>query len=139
MNDAGGKAMSIRQFFNKYFSKYQETKDDHWDPFLQTRYYKTTFDRGFDHLLHMVENSPEFEKKAASKDYGEISFYLTKGRKTFIIATVMMHKPYETSIDFTASSEGISPIDFGHTRKVIHMLYERLNKELPLIESKAGR
>lgn|SRR5690625_4521191 len=134
MHDSGGEAMSIRQFFNKYFSKYQETKDDHYDPLLKTRYYKITYDRGFDFLLHMVENSPEFEKKAVSKDYGEISFYLKKGRKTFIIATVMMHKPYETSIDFTASSEGISPIDFGQTRKVINRLYERLNKELPLIE-----
>lgn len=126
--------MSLGQSFNQFFRKYQETKDNHVNPELRTKYYKISFDKGYDYLLHMVENSPEFELKAASREYGEISFHLKKGRKTFVIATVMMHKPFETSIDFAASSEGVSPIDFGQTHKAIRMLYERLNKDLPLIK-----
>lgn len=126
--------MSFRHFINKYFSNHQETKDQHWDEMLKTRYYKITREQGFNFLEEMVENSPEYEMNAISKDHGELSFYLRKGKKTFIVATVIMVRPFETAIDFSASAEGVLPFDFGHTRSVISQLYDRLDKGLPPIK-----
>jgi hypothetical protein len=108
--------------------------DKHWDPMLKTRYYKITKEEGFDFLKKMVENSPGLEMNAISKEHGEMSFYMQKGKKTFIIATVIMVRPFQTAIDFSATSEGMLPFDFGYSRRAISQLYARLNKELTLLK-----
>ncbi|GAB3803989.1 cytosolic protein [Virgibacillus kimchii] len=123
--------MSFRHFLLKYLSNNHETKDRHWDPMLRTRYYKITKEQGFDLLEDMVENSTEYKLNAISKEHGEMSFYITGGKKTFIVATVIMVRPFRTAIDFSATAEGVMPFDFGHNRRVISHLYERLDKELP--------
>jgi len=131
--EQGAGYMSLRHFMNKYFSNQQETKDKHWDQLLKTRYYKVTKEEGFETLKNMVENSPDFEMNAISKEHGELSFYI-KGRKIFIVATVIMIRPYQTAIDFAATFEGLIPFDFGYSRRLISQLYERLNKELTPIK-----
>jgi hypothetical protein len=119
---------------HKYFSNHQETMDKHWDPMLKTRYYKITKEEGFNFLNKMVESSPEYKMNAISKEHGEISFHIQKGKKTFIVATVIMVRPYQTAIDFSATSESVIPYDFGYSRRVISQLYDRLNKELTLLK-----
>ncbi|MFA1821263.1 cytosolic protein [Virgibacillus oceani] len=126
----GAEDMSFRQFLHKYFSNHQETMDKHWDPVLKTRYFKITKEEGFDLLKKMVENEPEFEMNAISIEHGEMSFYLIKGKSIFIVATVIMIRPYHTAIDFAATSESVFPFDFGYSRRLISQLYDRLNKEM---------
>jgi hypothetical protein len=126
--------MSFRHFLHKYFSNNQETRDQHWDPALKTNYYKIKKEEGFNFLKEVVNHSPEYKLNAISEEHGEMSFHTKKGKKTFIVATVIMVRPFRTAIDFAVTSEGVLPFDFGHSRRVIIHLYERLNKEFTLAE-----
>ena len=126
--------MSFRQKLRKYFNNHAETRENHLDPTLQTRYYKTTKDRGMASLENLFSNSQKYKMNSISKDHGEISILIPKGRKAFIVATVIMVKPFQTAIDFSVSSESILPFDFGYSTKVIHDLYALVNKELTLIK-----
>lgn len=126
--------MSFRQTLQKYFGKHVETRDKHSEPTLQTRYYKTTKDKGLETLENLFKHSQKYKLNSISKEHGEISILITKGRKAFIIVTVIMVKPYETAIDFSVSSETLLPFDFGYSSKVVQDLYALINKELTLIE-----
>ena len=126
--------MSFRQTLRKFFGNRAETREDHVDKTLQTRYYKTTKDRALDSLENTFKNSQTFKLNSISKDHGEISLLKTKGRKAFIVVTVIMVKPFQTAVDFSVSSESILPFDFGYSTKLIQELYELVNKDLPLID-----
>lgn len=126
--------MSFVQKLKKFFGNRAETREDHVDNTLQTRYYKTTKDRGMDALENLFKNSQTYKLNSISKDHGEISLLKTKGRKAFIVVTVIMVKPFQTAVDFSVSSESILPFDFGYSTKLIQELYTLVNKELTLIE-----
>ncbi|EQB35738.1 MULTISPECIES: hypothetical protein [Virgibacillus] len=125
--------MSFRNTISKYFSNHAETRDNHWDPSLQTHYYKTTKDKGMSLLEDLFQRSQVYELHSISKEHGEISVNLKKGKKAFIIATIIMVRPYQTAVDFSVTTESLLPIDFGYSTKLIKLLYEDINKELPLI------
>ncbi len=122
--------MGFRQKMTKYFSGQAETKDQHSDPACVTLYYKTTKHRGLETLVNFLKNSPDFDVHAVSEEHGEISFTTVRGRKTFIVATVIMVRPYRTAIDFSVTTDSLLPFDFGYSTKVIRKLYEHLNKTL---------
>lgn len=126
--------MSFGQKLKKFFGNRAETREDHVDKTLQTRYYKTTKDRALDALENMFKNSQTYEVNSISKDHGEISLLKPKGRKAFIVVTVIMVKPFQTAIDFSVSSESIIPFDFGYSTKLIQELYTLVNKDLTLID-----
>jgi len=126
--------MSFSQKLARIVSNRAETRDNHWDVQLQTKYYKTTKDKGLDALKNFFNNSQKFEVNAISEEHGEISVNVVKGRKAFIIATVIMVRPYQTAIDFSVMTESLIPIDFGYSTKIINMLYENINKDLPLLD-----
>ncbi|WP_100012013.1 cytosolic protein [Lentibacillus sediminis] len=128
--------MAIRHTINKYFNNHAETMEKHWDEALQTRYYKTTKDKAMQVLEEFFRNSADYELHAVSKEHGEISVYTAKGKKTFIVTTVIMVRPYRTAVDFSVTTESAFPFDFGHSTKVIKALYTQTGKELPLIEEK---
>ncbi|MFS0673040.1 cytosolic protein [Ornithinibacillus sp. 179-J 7C1 HS] len=126
--------MSFGKKISRFFYNQAETSDKHWDKELQTHYYKTTKDKGLAMLQDLVNRSNKYELNSVSSEHGELSFYIVKGKKAFVIATVIMVRPYQTAIDFTVSSESALPFDFGYSSKVVKELYEKLNKELPLID-----
>ncbi len=126
--------MSFGQKIRKFFGNRAETREEHVDKTLQTRYYKTTKDRALDSLENLFRNSQTYKLNSISKDHGEISLLKTKGRKAFIVVTVIMVKPFQTAVDFSVSSESILPFDFGYSTKLIHELYDLINKDLPLID-----
>lgn len=126
--------MSFRTRLAKYFTNHAETRDRHEDTALQTRYYKTTKDRGLAFLEDYFTNSNKYELNAISKDHGEISVLLKKGRKAFIVATVIMVRPFNTAIDFSVTTESFLPFDFGYSNRLIERLYDEVNKEIQLIE-----
>lgn len=130
----GRENMSFRQKMKKFFGKHAETRDDHADSSLQTNYYKTTKDKALMILENFFKNSQEYKLNSISKDHGEISVLKTKGKKAFIVATVIMVRPYNTAIDFSVSTESLLPFDFGYSTKLVHKLYEQMNKELDLIK-----
>ncbi len=120
--------MAFRDVINKNFNNHSETRDKHWDPALQTHYFKTTKDKAFDKLVPLFKSRKEFEVVAVSKDHGEISFNYRKGRKVFIIMTIIMVKPYRTAIDISATTESAIPFDFGYSHKLIPKLYDIIKK-----------
>lgn len=126
--------MSFSQQVAQFFNNRSETTDKHWNESLQTRYYKTTKDKAMTTFENYLKNSDHFKMNSISKDHGEINIGVKKGKKAFIIATIVMVKPYKTAIDFTVTTESIIPIDFGYSRKIISELYSRINRELTLIK-----
>lgn len=127
--------MSLRQTIAKYFSDHAETKDVHMDPSLQTHYYKTTADKGLNMLETLFQSNHKYRVHAISRERGEISATIVKGKKAFVVATVIMVRPYRTAIDFSVTTESMLPFDFGYSHKVIHQLYLHTDKELPLIKN----
>ncbi|MRH42894.1 cytosolic protein [Aquibacillus halophilus] len=128
--------MSFRQIISKYFNNHSETKEDHWDPKLKTHYFKTTKDRGFKSVEDFFKQSSKFEFVAGSEEHGEISAnYKSGGRKAFVIATVIMVKPFRTAIDFSVTTESMIPFDLGHSHNLIPTLYNDLKKDLTYLET----
>ncbi|MBM7571956.1 cytosolic protein [Aquibacillus albus] len=127
--------MSIQQTFNKYFNNHSETTEKHWDPQLKTRYFKTTKEKGFKAVEEMFRRSSTFEIVAASEERGEISANYSRGRKAFVIATVIMVRPYRTAIDLSVTTESVIPFDLGYSHKLIPKFYDELKKDLTPIDT----
>ncbi|WP_047981625.1 hypothetical protein [Ornithinibacillus contaminans] len=111
-----------------------ETAENHWDNELRTHYYKTTKDKGLATLEELIKGSNQFQINSISQEHGEISFHVQKGKKAFIIGTVIMVRPYQTAIDFTVTTESLIPFDFGYSSKLIKRLYEKIDQSLQLVE-----
>ncbi|HLR62996.1 MAG TPA: cytosolic protein [Lentibacillus sp.] len=128
--------MSFRQTIARYVGDHAETSDVHTDESLQTHYYKTTGEKGLNVLENLFQNNSKYYINAVSKDRGEISATIVKGKKAFIVATVIMVRPYRTAIDFSVTTESMFPIDFGYSYRLIQQLYTYVDKELPLVDNK---
>ncbi|WP_217586938.1 cytosolic protein [Lentibacillus saliphilus] len=126
--------MSFRQTIAKYFSNHAETRDKHEDPALQSHYYKATKDQALAKLEELFSNKQLYDLNAISKEHGEISVYTKKGKKVFIITTVIMVRPFQTAIDLSVTSESVLPFDFGYSNKVIKQLYDTLDQQLPKLD-----
>ncbi|MUV39353.1 hypothetical protein JNUCC1_03229 [Lentibacillus sp. JNUCC-1] len=120
--------MSLRQTVAKYFTNHAETRERHDDPALVSHYYKTTKDKAMAKLEEMFSDQQLYDLNAISKEHGEISVYTKKGRKVFIIVTVIMVRPFQTAIDFSVTSESALPFDFGHSNKIIQQLYAQIDQ-----------
>lgn len=127
--------MAFRQKVAKYLGNHAETNEKHIDPSLRTHYYKTTKDKGLSILENLFQNDEKYGINALSKERGEISANVVKGRKAFIVGTVIMVGPFKTAIDFSVTTDSVFPFDFGYSTKVIHQLYGNINKELEKKES----
>lgn len=129
-----GIIMSFKQTLAKYFGKHAETRDNHADSDLNTRYYRTTKKRGLQTLEDLFSNSDVYKLNSISESHGEISLLKKKGKKAFIVMTVIMVRPNETAVDFSVTTETLFPFDFGYSTRLIQSLYEQINKELSLID-----
>lgn len=126
--------MSFKQKVKKYLSNRAETRDEHEDETLQTRYFKTTKDRALDTLENLFKNSEIYKLNSISPDHGEISLVKKKGKKAFIVVTVIMVRPMRTAVDFSYNTESGLPFDFGYSTRQIQKLYELVNTELTLVD-----
>src|SRR5690625_4426470 len=115
--------MGFKETWNKYFNNHSESSDNHWDPELRTKYFKTTKDKAFDHILRYFRQHPRAEINSTSEKHGEISVNFKGKRRAFIIATVIMVRPHKTAIDFSIMTEG-GIFDLGFSHKLIPKLYE---------------
>lgn len=126
--------MKFKHKLAKYFGKHAETRDDHVDPTLVTRYYRTTKRRGMKSLTDLFSKSDVYKVNSISEDHGEISLLKRKGKKAFIVMTVIMVRPNETAVDFSVTTESLLPFDFGYSSRLIQDLYEIVNKELHKVD-----
>ncbi|MEH7236285.1 cytosolic protein [Bacillus sp. JJ1562] len=116
-----------------FFSNHSETRDKHSDELLRSHYYKITNKKAIEAVKKVINNLDGYHINSVSEERGEISISIKKGRKAFVVATIVSVRPFETAIDFAVTTETLLlPIDFGYSRKVIMNLYQHLDKELPL-------
>lgn len=126
--------MSFRNFIVTYFSNHAETSEHHENTSLQSRYFKTNKSKALAAVHEVLEKNGEFEIHAVSEEHGEISVNKRKGRKAFLVITVVMVNPFRTAIDFSVTTESVLPIDFGYSSKLIQNLYSQLEQRLPLVD-----
>lgn len=117
-------------------TNHNETSESHPDEQLKSRYYKTTQAAALKAVKEMFEQMDGCDIVAISEERGELSVSLTKGKKAFIVVTIISVRPFETAIDFSVTTETKwLPIDFGFSRQLIIRLYDQLSKQLTYIGS----
>lgn len=126
--------MSMSVKIKRIFGRHAETRDHHQDPELRTKYFKTTKSRALETLEKMFKESEVYEFNSISETHGEISVIKRKGKRAFIIITVIMVRPNETSVDFSVTIESAIPIDFGYRNKLINGLYDQISKKFVPVE-----
>ncbi|WP_347862603.1 cytosolic protein [Salimicrobium sp. PL1-032A] len=122
----------MKQFIAKYFSNHTETNENHPEPGLKTRYYKANKDQVFRSVQNLFDKPSEIVD--ISKERGELSVNYKEGKKAFVVATIIMVRPYRTAVDFSVSTETGLPVDFGNSRKLVRSFYQRLDQELPVVD-----
>ena len=127
--------MAIKDTFDKFFNTHSETRDKHWDEQLQTHYFKTTKDRAFETVESYFRSKKGCEIIATSMERGEISVNFKGRKRAFIIATVIMVRPFRTAVDFSVTTESFLPFDLGYSHKLIPKLYDDLKKEMTFIKN----
>jgi hypothetical protein len=73
--------MGLLQFVKQVFSNHCETADNHENPQLRTRYYKTTTANAFSTIKKLVEELEGFELLSTSEENGEISVNVKKRKE----------------------------------------------------------
>lgn len=131
--------MSVFAKLKDFFSTHQETGEKHRNPDLKSHYYKTTNKNALQTVKTMIEETPGMTVTSISEERGEMSVNIDRHRKAFLIVTVISVRPYETAIDFTASTNTALPTDFGFSKKVILELYKKLDQKLTLVGTGSSR
>jgi hypothetical protein len=131
--------MSFFAKLKDFFSTHQETGEKHRNPDLKSHYYKTTNKNALQAVKSVIEETPGMVVTSISEERGEISVNIDRPRKAFLIVTVISVRPYETAVDFTASTNTVLPTDFGFSRKLILQLYNKLDKKLTFVGTANSR
>ncbi|MBU9721160.1 MULTISPECIES: DUF1499 domain-containing protein [Bacillaceae] len=130
--------MSIKHTLQKYFSKQTETKEDHFDEKLRTHYYKSTKDKVMKEIESMLSQMQGFKIASISEEHGEIIVHITKGKKAFMVITVIMVKPFRTAVDLSISTDSFLFTDLGYSRKLVYELYSEMNKRMSFVGTSLG-
>jgi hypothetical protein len=79
----------------------------------------------------MLKHMQGIEILAAYEERGEISLNIVKGRKAFVVITIINVLPLETAIDFSATTESkVVPVDFGFSKELVRTLYKSFDQKL---------
>ncbi len=124
--------VEVKTFISKYFSKHSETLEKHQDQALTSHYYKAKKDEMFRSVEELFSSPSEII--AVSKERGEITAKYKGKRRAFVVATIIMVRPFQTAVDFSVTTESGLPIDFGFSRNLIVELYDKLDRQFPSLD-----
>lgn len=125
--------MGLLQSIKQVFSNHCETSDKHQDLQLRTHYYKTTTAHAFAEVKKLMEGLDGFELLSATEEYGELSVNVKKGKKAFMVISVVSVRPFETAVDFSVTTETtLLPMDFGYSKALVKKMYELLDQKMVL-------
>lgn len=127
--------MGAIQKLKGILTNHSETRENHTEESLRTRYYKTTNKNAMKALQELFNNMEGVTVKSVSEEHGEMALQVKKGIKTFVIVTVISVRPFETAVDFSVTTETKLPFDFGYSRQLIKQMYERIDKSMIYIGS----
>lgn len=122
----------MKAFISKYFSNHSETSEQHKDPDLVTHYYKAKRDDVY-RAVEKLFPSPS-EIMASSKERGELTIKYKGKRRAFVVATIIMVRPFRTAVDFSVTTESGGPIDFGYSRNTIVQFYKKLDSQFAPVD-----
>ncbi|SDN56138.1 DUF1499 domain-containing protein [Alkalicoccus daliensis] len=129
--------MGLKQTLQK-IGKKTETAEDHFDKTLQTHYYKAMKDNVIKELQTMFGQRQGFEVASVSDEHGEVIVNVRKGKKAFMVITVIMVRPYRTAVDFSVNTDTVLFTDFGYSAKLVRELYKELNGRLTFVGTALG-
>ncbi|WP_416151466.1 DUF1499 domain-containing protein [Salipaludibacillus sp. HK11] len=130
--------MGIKQTLKKIFSTSTESSENHYEEQLQTHYYKVMKDKALQEVEAMLKNRQGYKVVSISEAHGEIIVNVKKGKKAFLVATVIMIRPLRTAVDFSVSTDTIFFSDFGHSKKIVEGLYKELDSRLQFVGTGLG-
>jgi|GEM_PF-2163149 len=122
-----GMMSKLRAFFNSHV----ETSDRNEDETLKTHYYKTSKDKLMEGIQSIISNERQFSLLDVSKERGEISVNVIKGKKGFLVITVVNVRPFKTAVDISLTVE--RGMNLGYGQKMIRQFYQRLDKDYAFI------
>lgn len=108
--------------FSDFFSNDFETKDNHKNEVLRTRYYRTDYEK-MKEYLKKVFNDEKFELLSVDDNYHELHFYKVNVE---VIVSVFSESYFKQGVDFKVNSNYI--ISRGRGLKLIDRLYNALDK-----------
>ncbi|KML45420.1 hypothetical protein [Cytobacillus firmus] len=118
----------FRQLASRY-KKQCETNENHSDPELTTRYYRTNTAQMLQTIEELFRADHNVNILSISKEHGEIAAELKKDKSCFAIVTVVTVKPFETAVDINISTEQSSPAGVHpFLKREVLSIYEKLNK-----------
>jgi hypothetical protein len=128
--------MSFLKSITGRFEKFSGTSENNRDERLRTRYYKSNFNQMFQSIEDLLKADPSARITSVSKEHGEISAELSGRLPSFLTATVITTKPYETAVDLHISTEkfslaGVNPA----LKQELVKIYEKLDKTHTFIGS----
>lgn len=97
--------MSFVRNMMKQFNRQCETKENHVEEELKTRYYRVNLQSLFQSVKEILQNDTHAKIVSESIDHGEIAVEINRGKKMFVIITIITVKPYETAVDINVSTE----------------------------------
>lgn len=100
--------MSLLKSLTGRYQKFSGTSENNRDELLRTRYYKANFNQMFQTVEDLLKADPSFKIISVSKEHGEISAELKGKIPSFLTATVITTKPFETAVDLHISTEKFS-------------------------------
>jgi len=116
----------------KLFTRFRnscETNEGHGDADLRTHYYRANKDTLFVTVEGIIKKRKGTVITDSSKERGEIAADITNPFASFLIATIVTVRPFETAVDFHLSTERFSPLgNYPALKKVILELYQELDK-----------
>jgi hypothetical protein len=128
--------MSVWKKLKYALTNHCETRETHEDSELRSHYYKATNRAVIEAVKELLSSLPNAELLSVSEERGELCAQTRRGKKLFIVATVVSVRPFETAVDFSVTTETkVLPVDFGSSRAVILELYRKLDARLPYIGS----
>ncbi|TMW71686.1 DUF1499 domain-containing protein [Alteribacter natronophilus] len=130
--------MGFKDTVRKYISSSTETREDHPDENLRTHYYKSSKDKVLKEVEAMIGQRQGLSVQSVSPERGEMIIRSDAGKSVFIVATVIMVRPYRTALDFSVTTETVMPTDFGYSRKLVYELYKNVNSRLTFVGTGLG-
>ncbi|MGP4062545.1 cytosolic protein [Halobacillus litoralis] len=122
----------MKAFISRYFSTHSETSEKHKDSELVTHYYKAKRDDVFQAVEELFSSPSEIV--AVSKDRGEVTVKYKGKRRAFVVATIIMVRPFRTAVDFSVTTDSGGPVDFGFSRNLIVQFYKKLDSQFATVD-----
>lgn len=130
--------MGLWENVKSFFSTNAETKENHVNEKLRTHYYKSTKEKVMKDIEAMLNQKAGYTIASINEDHGEIIVHVKKGKKAFMVITVIMVKPFRTAVDISISTDTFLFTDFGSSRKMAIELYDEMNKRLQFVGTGLG-